>query len=556
MSVTRDPDRAFFGHPSGLSTLFFTEMWERFSFYGMRAFLVFYMISPVAKGGLEMSATQSGIIYALFLSSVYMLSLPGGFIADRFLGQRRAVIFGGLGILTGNVLLALPTSAGFYPGLAMICLGTGLLKPNVSTIVGQLYKPEDVRRDAGFTIYYMGINIGATLSPLLCGFLAQSDTFRTFLRGHGIDPNLCWHFAFGLAAIGMGAGIVQYMLGKGRLRGAGEHPTVPTDRREAQQGVNTLIMILGALGAVVVGAVVLALVGAEISQELIANVFGIGLLLGAIALFAGMLSSARDAQEKRRVIAMIPLFLGGIAFFATFEQAGSTLNLFAEQCVEHLGPSSFYQSINGIFIVAIAPIFAAVWLALARRKKEPSSVNKFAIGMVFTAFAFIVLLPTLGSIEQIDTITKSGLKDAALTAAVAPHRVSVLFLFALYFFQTLSELCISPVGLSSMSKLAPRRMAGMVMGTWFLATAIGNYLAGRATALNDSLGFGFLFLLLIGVSFVVAAALFGIAPLIKKMMGTGNGPDTDSTAAAERPADAVELPVAKVRKIGDPVDRD
>ncbi len=553
MSATRDPDRAFFGHPAGLSTLFFTEMWERFSFYGMRAFLVFYMVSPASKGGLEMTATTSGIIYALFLSSVYMLSLPGGFIADRFLGQRRAVIVGGLGILIGNALLALPTSAGFYPGLMVICLGTGLLKPNVSTIVGQLYKADDGRRDAGFTIYYMGINIGATISPIVCGFLAQSETFRDFLKGYGLDPNQCWHFAFAVSTIGMGAGLVQYMLGKRRLRGAGEHPTIPADPVAAARGVQTLYMILGALALVVVGAIGLAVAGVEVSKAMIANIFGVGLLIGAIALFAGMLSSARDASEKKRVIAMIPLFLGGIAFFATFEQAGSTLNLFADQCVEKLGPSSFYQSINGIFIVAIAPIFAAIWLALARKKKEPSSVNKFAIGMVFTAFAFIVLLPTLNSIEHIDTITKSGLTGDALDTAVAPHRVSAVFLLLLYLFQTLSELCISPVGLSSMSKLAPQRMAGMVMGTWFLATAIGDYLAGRATAINDSLGFGWLFVLLIVVSFVVAGALFGVAPMIKKMMGSGEPP---STKDEERRPDDIELPVAKVTKIGDPVERD
>jgi proton-dependent oligopeptide transporter, POT family len=306
---------------------------------------------------------------------------------------------------------------------------------------------------------------------------------------------------------------------------------------------------------VVVASILLALSGVAVSKELIANLFGIGLLIGAVALFAGMLSGARDAAEKKRVIAMIPLFLGGIAFFATFEQAGSTLNLFAEQCVQQLGPSSFYQSINGIFIVAIAPIFAAIWLGLARRKKEPSSVNKFAIGMVFTAFAFIVLLPTLNSIEQIGTITKSGLTGDALDAAVAPHRVSVMFLFALYFFQTLSELCISPVGLSSMSKLAPKRMAGMVMGTWFLATAIGDYLAGRATAINDSLGFGWLFVLLIVVSFIVAAALFGVAPFIKKMMGPGPEPTPD-VPDEEKRADDIVLPVATAVKIGDPVERD
>jgi POT family proton-dependent oligopeptide transporter len=557
MSATRDQDRAFFGHPSGLSTLFFTEMWERFSFYGMRPLLVLYMTGSLAKGGLDMSVTAAGIVYALFLSSVYMLSLPGGWIADRFLGQRRGVIYGGLGILLGNVLLAIPGTWGFYPGLFVVALGTGLLKPNVSTLVGQLYKPDDIRRDAGFSIYYMGINLGATISPIVCGFIAQSDWFAGHLASMGIDPGMRWHFAFGIAAVGMAAGLVQYMRGKARLRGAGENPSVPSDPVAARGGVMKLYAILGALGVVVLGSIILAVLDVPVSKDLIVNVFGIGLVAGAIALFYGMLNSARDASEKRRIIAMIPLFIGGIAFFATFEQAGSTLNLFAEQCVQRFVPSSYFQSINGLFIVAIAPLFAALWLALARRRKEPSSVNKFAVGMILTACAFIVLLPALGAVAQIDAIAKTGLKDAALDTAVEPLRVSPVFLLALYFFQTVSELCISPVGLSSMSKLAPKRMAGMVMGTWFLATAIGDYLAGRATAFTESLGYGSLFTMLIIASLAVAAALFAVAPFIKKMMGPGNDSDTDGKAAEEKPAaEPMPLPVATVSKIGEQLERD
>src|ERR1700733_5067371 len=205
----RDRDRAFFGHPIGLSTLFFTEMWERLSYYGMRAFLIFYITGKVESGGLGMSVAGAGIVMALYQSSVYMLSLPGGWIADRFLGQRRAVTLGGTCIMAGNVLLALPVPSLFYPGLATIAVGTGLLKPNISTLVGQLYSADDVRRDAGFTVYYMGINIGALFGPIACGFLAQSDTFASFLTGHGIDPRYCWHFAFALVALGMALGVAQ-----------------------------------------------------------------------------------------------------------------------------------------------------------------------------------------------------------------------------------------------------------------------------------------------------------------------------------------------------------
>jgi POT family proton-dependent oligopeptide transporter len=563
MSAPRDPDRAFFGHPAGLSTLFFTEMWERFSYYGMRAFLIFYMVGSVEHGGRGMSDGASGIVYALYVSSVYMLSLPGGWIADRFLGQRRAVTFGGVGIMLGNVLLALPIDGTFYPGLAVIALGTGLLKPNVSTLVGQLYKPADIRRDAGFTIYYMGINIGAFVAPLGCGFLAQSQTFRDFLAGHGIDPQLCWHIAFGAAAIGMGAGLIQYLAGSARLGAAGLHPTIPTDQRVAARDRGILVGILSALGALAVGAAVLTVMHVEVSKDLIGNVFGIGLLIGAVVLFVGMIGSARDAAEKKRIIAMIPLFLGGVAFFAAFEQAGSTLNIFAERCVRQVMPASYFQAINSTFILFLAPVFAGLWLFLARARKEPSSVNKFAIGMVLTAAAFIVLLPAIGSITEIvstsDTLAKAGATPATIESAITPLRVSPVFLIALYFFQTTSELCISPVGLSSMSKLAPTRMAGMVMGTWFLATAIGNYLAGRAAGFTESRGFAFLFYTLIIGSLAVAAALFAVAPFIKKMMGDGNSHDTDSTGAAEKPADeppAAPLPVATVAKLGDALERD
>jgi len=225
MSAT-DRDRAFFGHPIGLSTLFFTEMWERFSYYGMRAFLIFYMTRSEAVGALGMTPVTGGLIIGIYTASVYFLSLPGGWIADRFIGQRKAVALGGLGIMLGNVLLALPMDDLFFPGLGLAALGTGLLKPNVSTIVGQLYSPEDPRREAGFTIYYMGINIGAFGAPLACGFLAESATFRGWLTDLGISPVYAWKFAFGAVAVGMAAGLVQFVLGQGRLGTAGAHPTV------------------------------------------------------------------------------------------------------------------------------------------------------------------------------------------------------------------------------------------------------------------------------------------------------------------------------------------
>jgi POT family proton-dependent oligopeptide transporter len=502
-----DRDRAFLGHPIGLANLFFTELWERFSYYGMRAFLIFYLGAPVERGGQGLfdkltgdPSPGAGAIVGMFGASVYLLGLPGGWIADRFLGQRKAVMVGGLGIALGNGLLAIPgIGDGFYVGLILIALGTGFLKPNISSLVGQLYQPGDPRRDGGYTIYYMGINIGAFFAPLACGYLAQDADFRALLTEKGLDPNLCWNFAFGLAALGMVGGLIQFIGAQRWLGDAGKHPTVPDDPKVAARDRNILKGIVAAL--VALGVLVVL---AKPSQPTITNTMGIGLVFGSVALFYGLYRNGRDAGEKRRILAMIPLYVGAIGFFAIFEQAPTTLNIFADTFTARslFGfeiPASWYQSVNALFIVMFAPVFAWLWVALARRKKEPSSVNKFAIGMVLLALAFVMMLPASGAS-----------KDAP---------VSGLYLVGLYFFYTLAELCISPVGLSSMSKLAPKRLGGMVMGIWFLGTAIGIYLAGRATSISSGQGFDFLFGFLFVCSIVMAGALFVVAPMIKRMMG-------------------------------------
>jgi len=515
--MSQDQDRAFFGHPAGLSTLFFTEMWERFSYYGMRAFLIFYMTRSVDVGARGMSDVDAGLVIGLYTSAVYLLSLPGGWIADRFLGQRRAVTYGGLGIMFGNVVLALPVDSLFYPGLALAAIGTGLLKPNVSTIVGQLYTANDSRRESGFTIYYMGINIGAFFAPLACGFLAESQWFRGVLTDVGISPTYCWKFAFGAVAIGMAAGLIQYVLGQRRLGKAGMHPTIPTEPAKAARDRMVLQAIIGGLVALVVLCVVFR---DWLTPDRISNVFPIALGVISIGLFVGLYVSARDSGERKRVIAMVPLFIGGIAFFGIFEQASSTLNLFAER---NVGPKflgimrepSYYQSVNSVFILLLAPAFAWLWLALGRAKKEPSSVNKFAIGMLLIAVSFVVMLPTL-------------------SAEASGERVSGGYLVGLYFFYTCSELCISPVGLASMSRLAPPRLAGMVMGTWFLATSIGNFIAGQAAGFSATRGHPFLFWTIIISSLVVGAGLFAVAPLIRKMMASESPAELPKAVAVER----------------------
>ena len=534
--MARDRDRAFFGHPLGLANLFFTEMWERFSYYGMRAFLLIYLATPVEMGGKGLfdpikgqPLPIAGAIVGMFGASVYLLALPGGWIADRFLGQRKAVVIGGIGIAAGNGLLAVPGAGDlFYIGLVLIALGTGFLKPNISTLVGQLYPEGDARRDSGYTIYYMGINIGAFFAPLACGYLAQHPSFREWLLGQGMDPNLAWNFAFGLASVGMVLGLIQFLSLNHWLGDAGKHPTIPEDPSRAARDRKVLGAIVGAL--VVIGALVVVL---EPSGEAIANFQGIGLTIGSIVMFIALYKSARDAKERRGILAMIPLFLGAVSFFAIFEQAPTTLSEFAEYFTARdlfgiAVPASYYQSVNAIFIVVLAPVFAYVWVALARKKKEPSSVAKFAIGMALLALAFVVMIPAQAT------------KDAP---------VSGMYLIGLYFFYTIAELCISPVGLSSMSKLAPKRLAGLVMGMWFFGTAIGIYLAGRASSISSGKGFTWLFTFLFIASLVVSIVLFIIAPRIRRMMGA----DDHASAPADR-SEKVEpepLPTARTLKAKD-----
>ncbi len=531
--MSKDRDKAFLGHPAGLKTLFFTEMWERLSYYGARTFLAIYMTTAIAAGGRGMSKAETGLVMALYMSSVYLLSLPGGWIADRFMGQRKAVTIGGIGIALGNAMLAIPGDQLFFPGLAMIAIGTGFLKPNISTIVGQLYKPDDVRRDAGFTIYYMGINIGAGIAPFIGMLIAQSPSFRATLAGHGIDPNMCWKIAFAVPAVGMVLGLVQYLVGSKNLGEAGLHPTIPTDKKKADADVNRLRVLAAAIVVVIGGGLLVHTFVYKISGDTLGDVFGVGLAVAAVVVFMGFYKNARDEDERKRITAMIPLFLGGIAFFAVFEQASTTLSFYAENIVhrEWFGvylPASFYQFPNAIFIVILASPFAFMWLKLAKAGKEPSPVMKFAIGMVFVALSFVVMLPSLGVAES----AACNAKDVT-GATISCNLVNPGYLVGLYFMSTIAELFISPVGLSSMSKLAPVRLAGMVMGTWFLAAAIGNYIAGRAASLSEAHGYGFLFKTLIVSALIIAAALFAVAPRIKRMMAKGPNAPADHSAKAE-----------------------
>lgn len=398
ITPTRDTS-GWLGHPRGLSTLFFTEMWERFSYYGMRAFLILYMTAPIAEGGLGFSKEKAGPIYGFYTGSVWMAAIGGGLIADWILGQYRSVLLGGTLIMLGHISLAFPPLPFFYAGLGLIIVGTGLLKPNVSTIVGSLYEDNDERRDAGFSVFYMGINLGAAIGPIIAGYLAQKVN---------------WHIGFGCAAVGMAAGLIQYVLGRNRLKPAIERIAArkkpEKTKTEAAGGFTT--------------------------------------------------------NEWKRLGAIVVLFVFATIFWAVYEQAGSTLNLFAQNYtrLNFLGidfVASQLQSVPAIFVIVLAPIFAWMWIKLG--SNEPSSPAKFAFGLIFVALSFLLLVP--GS-----TIAQTGV------------RVSPLWLVGVYFLQVCGELALSPVGMSVVTKLAPQRIVGLMMGVWFLSISFGDIIAGKLAA--------------------------------------------------------------------------
>ncbi|MFO0748230.1 MAG: oligopeptide:H+ symporter [Myxococcota bacterium] len=479
------------GHPRGLSTLFFTEMWERFSFYGMRAIFAPFMGLAIGEGGLGYDEAQRGSVLALYTSAVYMMSLPGGWVADKFLGQKRAVMIGGLIIMLGHILLAIPALGSFYAGLGCLVIGTGFLKPNVSSMVGQLYAKGDARRDGGFAIFYMGINIGAFASPIICGWLAHNDGFKAFLADLGISPHYSWHVAFGAAAVGMAIGLTQYWFGRANLDGIGEPPSYGTSAERAQN-LKILAAIIGAILALPLGLWLVDTLGYALNEERISNIFGVVLLTVFVSTFVVLYVRATSDKERKGILAMIALALGCIAFFALFEQAAGVMNDFADKRTETVAfgrafPAEWFQSVNSVFIMLLSPLFAWGFTWVIQKKLRFNDIRKFAVALVFMALGYVVMLPAAGG---------SG--------------VSPWFLVGFYFFSTVAELFLSPVGLSSMSKLAPPSAAGLVMGVWFLSTSNGEWLAGKAQALTADVSESELFEIVIIGGLAVAALLFAL----------------------------------------------
>jgi POT family proton-dependent oligopeptide transporter len=442
-----DLDSGFFGHPKGLSTLFFTEMWERMSYYGMRALLVLFMTASIQDGGLFITVASATAIYGLYTGSVYFMGLPGGWIADRLIGGQKAVWYGGIIIMLGHIVLAIPSTITFFIGLVLVVLGTGLLKPNIGAIVGQLYSSEDERRDSGYTIYYMGINIGSVIGYIVCGYL---------------QVNMGWHWAFGAAAIGMGIGLIQYRLTLGNLQGTCAEPVV----RLSEKAQKLSWRIIAGFLITVAVITYLMLTGAlSFNPVALAQSTAVIITLVFLAYFAGIFFFGNTTEsEKRKLGALFLVCLASIFFWTGFEQAGSSLNLFGRDYTERMIgsfeiPTAWFQSANSFFIIILSPFFAALWINLGKKLVSPSYGAKCAVGLVIMASGFLVMFFAA-------QVAATGLK-------VAPY-----WLVATYFLHTVGELCLSPVALSAVSKLSPKRFAGQMMGVFVLTYSIGNVVAG------------------------------------------------------------------------------
>ena len=457
----RDPLRTeaeFFGHPRGLSTLFFTEMWERFSYYGMRGVLILFMVDAMQTGGLGMTDGKAAAIYGLYTAGVYLMAMPGGWIADRLIGAKDAVFYGGILIALGQFTLAFSTNSEvyFYAGLVLIVLGTGLLKPNVSAIVGELYPEGGARRDAGFSIFYMGINLGALIGPFICGLL-----------GEGI----AWPLAFTAAGTGMVLGLFQYRLGSGYLRGLGDAPKNDVDDRAGVK--RTLLASFGFVVILVLAFAWLQSSGyTSFTLQQVAYATGAIIVGFVILYFAYQLAlGGLDQDEKKRMVVIFFLFIGAALFWSGFEQAGSSMNLFADRLTDRMifgweAPASWLQTVNPIFIVIFAPIFGWLWVALG--SKNPSIPMKFGIGLILLGIGFLVMA-------------------WAAVYASPDSLVNPMWLVVTYFLHTSGELCLSPVGLSSITKLSPKRLVGQSMGIWFMGTSLGNLIAGLLAGQMDTL---------------------------------------------------------------------
>ena len=509
--ATVDGGKTFLGHPRGLYMLFFAEMWERFSYYGMRALLVLYL----TKHWL-FSDGDASMIYGAYTALVYITPVIGGYLADRYLGQRKAVLYGAILLTIGHFLMGFEGDGGgggpalnaFWLALAFIIVGSGFLKANISVMVGQLYPRTDVRRDGAYTIFYMGINLGAFLGSLICGYLGET---------YG------WKYGFGAAGFGMLLGLVVFVIGKPLLQGHGESSNAARlKERVAGIPFEWLLYIVGI-------AIVVACWWMVQNQEVVGWALGLtGLIL---LVYVGWVAITKlDKHARERIFAAMILMIASVLFWALFEQAGSSLNLYTDRYVDRtmLGwevPASMFQSINAAYIILLAPVFAWVWTTLGRKGLEPSAPAKFGLAMMQLGAGFLVLV--------------------AGAAAVANGNLTpVMFIFLIYLLHTTGELCLSPVGLSAMNRLAPSHMASLIMGCWFFASAFGNFIAGlisAATGAEAASGENAAQQVVLDVystigwiAVAVGIAFLLISPLIKRLMHLDTLRDDEPSLAGQK----------------------
>ncbi len=483
--ATAMPGKTIFGQPRGLATLFFTEMWERFTYYGMRAVLILFMVAAVEKGGLGLDDKTASAVYGMYIGGTYLFGLFGGWVADRLLGSQRAVVSGGLLIMAGNLMLAFGNTQIFFLGLLVITIGVGLLKPNASAMVAALYPEGGSRRDAGFSVFYMGINLGATIGPLLVAWIADR---------YG------WRWGFGLPAVGMAVGLAQFLWTRHYLGGAGLAP--------AQGQVKSWKPVIGFVAAVALIAVLA--MGGMLKINAVAMAEGASwamLVLGVVYFAYLLLFAGLTRVERNRVLVMVALVAASVMFWAGYEQTGASLNLFAERYTDRniLGwemPAGVLQAVNPIFIILFAPLFAALWIALGKRGRDFNAATKFGAGLIMLGLGFLVMY-------------------FASQYTLAGQMVLPTWLILTYLLHTFAELCLSPVGLSYMSKLAPPRFVGQVMGMWFLSMALGSNLAGQLTGQYDAThleSLPALFIKIFWYGVIGGVVMLLLTPIVKRMM--------------------------------------
>jgi len=434
-------------HPKGLYTLFFTEMWERMSYYGMRGILVLFMTASILDGGLQFDNVSASAIYGIYSACVYLVALLGGWLADRHIGQQKAILYGGMIIMLGHFLLAFTNLQTFYLGLIFVVLGTGLLKPNISAIVGGLYENDLNKKESGFTIFYMAINIGSVLGFFICGFLGE---------------NVGWHYGFGAAGIGMAFGLIQFILTKSNLGSIGLKPSIELDNEAKKKELRIfnsfmliffLIIFLGLFGYV------------SFDPIPIANILTLVILLIAIMYFLYLFFFGNLSEEEGKKIALIVvLFFGAAFFWSGFDQAGSSFNIFAKEYTDRiiLGweyPASWLQVLNPVLVVILSPFMAYMWLFLGKRMLDPSLPFKFGLGLIFMAIGFLFIA-------------------TGASVAMQEGMAGAKWLLLTYLFHTIGELTLSPIGLAAISNLSPKRFVGQMMGIWFLASSLGAIIAG------------------------------------------------------------------------------